>query len=355
MLQRDDDELAARALADLAALAGSLAGRWPSAVPRWGGGLPQYGRRATWTAVARLRRRGRRRRRARGCGAAFDGVGIPACVRRRRRRRPDPGRRRRTCGARGTDEWWHDELAAARSAQGARDQRHDPVHDVVGVPVDDAAGRLPRGPARAARPRWTALIEELAAKDVVVRGWYDVAGLRADADLMVWWHAADVETLQEAYHRPAPHRARAGTCEPVWSRDGAAPSGRVQQEPRAGVPGRRGAAGYLCVYPFVRSYEWYLLPDEERRAHARRARHDGRGRTPTCGPTRWPSFALGDYEWILAFEADELHRIVDLMRAPAGGRRPPARPRGGAVLHRPPAAAAGARLGPAVTDSARLT
>ena len=27
-----------------------------------------------------------------------------------------------------------------------------------------------------------------------------------------------------------------------------------------------------------------------------------------------PSFALGDYEWILAFEAPELHRIVDLMR-----------------------------------------
>ena len=26
------------------------------------------------------------------------------------------------------------------------------------------------------------------------------------------------------------------------------------------------------------------------------------------------SFALSDYEWILAFEADELHRIVDLMR-----------------------------------------
>jgi hydrogen peroxide-dependent heme synthase len=26
------------------------------------------------------------------------------------------------------------------------------------------------------------------------------------------------------------------------------------------------------------------------------------------------SFALGDYEWMLAFEADELHRMVDLMR-----------------------------------------
>jgi chlorite dismutase len=26
------------------------------------------------------------------------------------------------------------------------------------------------------------------------------------------------------------------------------------------------------------------------------------------------AFALGDYEWMLAFEADEMHRIVDLMR-----------------------------------------
>ena len=27
-----------------------------------------------------------------------------------------------------------------------------------------------------------------------------------------------------------------------------------------------------------------------------------------------PAFALGDYEWILTFEAPEMHRIVDLMR-----------------------------------------
>ena len=32
------------------------------------------------------------------------------------------------------------------------------------------------------------------------------------------------------------------------------------------------------------------------------------------------SFALGDYEWMLAFEADELHRIVDLMRHLRGAR-----------------------------------
>src|SRR5438874_525220 len=82
-----------------------------------------------------------------------------------------------------------------------------------------------------------------------------------------------------------------------------------------GDPARR----YLCVYPFVRSYEWYLLPDEERREllaeHGRMAREYPDVRANTVA-----SFALGDYEWILAFEADELHRIVDVMRHLRGSR-----------------------------------
>ena len=57
------------------------------------------------------------------------------------------------------------------------------------------------------------------------------------------------------------------------------------------------------------------------------------------------SFALGDYEWMLAFEADELHRIVDLMRHLRGSRGPAACPRGGAVLHRPAQAGQRARGG----------
>ena len=67
------------------------------------------------------------------------------------------------------------------------------------------------------------------------------------------------------------------------------------------------------MYPFVRSCDWYLLPDAERREmlaeHGRMAREypDVRANTVAC-------FALNDYEWMLAFEAPELHRIVDLMR-----------------------------------------
>ena len=82
------------------------------------------------------------------------------------------------------------------------------------------------------------------------------------------------------------------------------------------------AKAHVCVYPFVRSYEWYLLEETERRAllaeHGQMARDYKDVRANTVA-----SFALGDYEWILAFEADELHRIVDLMRhlRASGARR----------------------------------
>ena len=70
---------------------------------------------------------------------------------------------------------------------------------------------------------------------------------------------------------------------------------------------------YVCVYPFVRSYEWYLLEDAERRRLL--AEHGMMARDyPDVRANTVSSFALGDYEWILAFEADELYRIVDLMR-----------------------------------------
>src|SRR3954466_4607323 len=60
---------------------------------------------------------------------------------------------------------------------------------------------LPEGDRTALADEVQALVDELAGKDVVVRGTYDVAGLRADADLMVWWHAETAEALQEAYGR----------------------------------------------------------------------------------------------------------------------------------------------------------
>jgi hydrogen peroxide-dependent heme synthase len=157
-----------------------------------------------------------------------------------------------------------------------------------------------------------ALVEQLAGKDVVVRGTYDVTGLRADADLMVWWHAPSAEALQEAYGRLR-RTALGRHLTPVWSQ---LALHRPAEFNRSHVPAflaGEEARDYLCVYPFVRSYEWYLLPDEERRAMLAEHGQMARG-YPDVRANTVASFALGDYEWMLAFEADELHRLVDLMR-----------------------------------------
>ncbi|MFE1320995.1 hydrogen peroxide-dependent heme synthase [Kitasatospora phosalacinea] len=157
-----------------------------------------------------------------------------------------------------------------------------------------------------------ALFEQLAAKDVVVRGTYDVSGLRADADLLVWWHAEDSDDLQEAYNRF--RRTSLGRhLEPVWSNMALHRPAEFNKSHIPAFLADEHPREYVCVYPFVRSYEWYLLPDEERRAMLAEHGMMARG-YPDVRANTVASFALGDYEWLLAFEADELHRIVDLMR-----------------------------------------
>nr|WP_036491200.1 MULTISPECIES: hydrogen peroxide-dependent heme synthase [Nocardioides] len=157
-----------------------------------------------------------------------------------------------------------------------------------------------------------ALFASQAEEDIVVRGLYDVSGLRADADLMVWWHAEDSEMLQSAYNtfRRTTFGAR---LEPVWSQMALHRPAEFNKSHIPAFLADEETKAHVCVYPFVRSYEWYLLDDGERRAmlaeHGKMARDYPDVRANTVA-----SFALGDYEWMLAFEADELYRIVDLMR-----------------------------------------
>ena len=156
------------------------------------------------------------------------------------------------------------------------------------------------------------VLDQAAGKGIVTRGCYDLQGMRADADYMLWWVAPTSDELQEMYVRFR-RTALGRASEPVWSamalhrpaefNKGHIPAFLAGEEPK----------NYVCVYPFVRSYEWYLLDPAERRRmlaeHGMMAREypDVRANTVSC-------FALNDYEWMLASEADELHRIVDLMR-----------------------------------------
>ncbi len=156
------------------------------------------------------------------------------------------------------------------------------------------------------------LFANLTAEDIVVRGLYDVSGIRADADLMVWWHAEAAEQLQDAYNRL--RRTRFGRrLDPVWSQLAMHRPAEFNKSHVPAFMADERARDYVCVYPFVRSFDWYVIDDADRRRML--AEHGQMGRDyPDVRANTVASFALGDYEWILAFEADELHRIVDLMR-----------------------------------------
>jgi protoporphyrinogen/coproporphyrinogen III oxidase len=79
LLQRDDEELAALAAAELAAATGARGAPVATRVTRWGGALPQYTV-GHLDRVARIRDAVAAQPGLAVCGAAYDGVGIPACV-----------------------------------------------------------------------------------------------------------------------------------------------------------------------------------------------------------------------------------------------------------------------------------
>jgi oxygen-dependent protoporphyrinogen oxidase len=79
LLQRDDGELAALAAAELAEATGVRGAAVASRVTRWGGALPQYTV-GHLDRVARIRAAVASQPGLAVCGAAYDGVGVPACV-----------------------------------------------------------------------------------------------------------------------------------------------------------------------------------------------------------------------------------------------------------------------------------
>ena len=79
LLQRDDRELAALAAADLADESGAQGAPLDARVTRWGGALPQYTV-GHLDRVAAIRASVAAQPGLAVCGAAYDGIGIPACI-----------------------------------------------------------------------------------------------------------------------------------------------------------------------------------------------------------------------------------------------------------------------------------
>jgi hydrogen peroxide-dependent heme synthase len=172
-------------------------------------------------------------------------------------------------------------------------------------------------PARPLAPsrRRQAAAEALAALqggEATLRGAYTVSGYRADADMLLWLvgHSADaVQDALIAFRKGALGQ----TLRPVWSGIGVHREAEFAKSHTPAFMRGEPPCRYVSVYPYVRSLEWYLLPEAERSAMLREHGEMGRSR-PEVRANTVSAFALGDYEWLLAFECDELEPIVDLMR-----------------------------------------
>lgn len=156
-----------------------------------------------------------------------------------------------------------------------------------------------------------AVLDDHAGR-VEVRGAYSTVGFSPSADMMFFWVARDAGALQNllvdwrhtALGRTLRQREMfLGLVRPAEFSPDHLPAFVQGKEPKK----------YLNVYPFVRTPEWYLL-DPAERGKLLRAHGEGGREFPDVWANTTSAFGLGDYEWILCFEADSPDRIVELLR-----------------------------------------
>jgi chlorite dismutase len=246
-LQRSDDELVEVVLAELAQTVGPLPRLVDSRVVRWGGGLPQYA--VGHLDLVRRVREGVAGSAGSRCRSAYDGVGVPACAKSgRRQRRPCSGRM--ACMTVDRPE--------ATKARELNDQLLYTMYAVF-----TAETPLPEDRTSLAEDAQQ-FLDAALQKDVYTRGTYDLAGFKAEAELLVWWTCPEVDVLQDTYNRFR-QSALGRHLAPVWSSVGIHRPAEFNRNHIPAYVRREDPRKYVCVYPFNRSLEWYLLPDYERK------------------------------------------------------------------------------------------
>ncbi|MBX6763517.1 MAG: chlorite dismutase family protein [Rubrobacteraceae bacterium] len=155
---------------------------------------------------------------------------------------------------------------------------------------------------------------ESGSEQMILRS-YSLLGLRSDADFMLWRIAYDLDAFEKmtgallntglgkylsithSYFAISRRSIYVGEHTPGF------------ENKRYIVPGE---GEYLFVYPFVKRREWYRLPLEERQRMMNEHMKVGRAHYPIKNNTAY-CFGIGDYEFILSFEAESPKKFQDLM------------------------------------------
>jgi len=169
--------------------------------------------------------------------------------------------------------------------------------------------------------RWMAdLAKEESAREVdtVIKNsgikirTYSTLGLRDDADFLFWFAAKSVEEIQNVVSKLystvfgkyiAPSRTYLSCTRPsMYAKKGKPMSFVAGNDPKK----------YVVVYPFRKSTEWYLLTRGKRQELMDEHIEVSQKYAQISLNTTY-SFGIGDQDFMLAFEVDDLRDFQDLI------------------------------------------
>ena len=181
--------------------------------------------------------------------------------------------------------------------------------------VDPPWRRLPDEVRERSKGEFVAVVNELATQVKVSS--YSLVGTRGDADFMLWQISPSLELLQQMArqlnHTELGKYLSTSHSFLAMTR----PSPYVHNHRHAGQEGTGAAITsmgrkYLFLYPFVKTHDWYRLPQEERQNMMNEHFTIGH-RYPSVKITTSYSFGLDDQEFVLGFESDNPADFLDLV------------------------------------------
>jgi chlorite dismutase len=147
---------------------------------------------------------------------------------------------------------------------------------------------------------------------------YSLIGTRADADLLLWCVADELESFQRLEARLAGTRLWAYATRPYAYLAARRRSPYLGGHAHDGSEHARTAAGpvgdkpYLVVYPMTKKRAWYALPHEER-SRIMGAHFAVGHRYPDIRIHTGYSFGIDDQEFVVAFEVPDVRSFLALV------------------------------------------
>lgn len=147
---------------------------------------------------------------------------------------------------------------------------------------------------------------------------YSLVGTRADADLLLWSVADDLDALRDLEQRLASTALWSYSTRPYAYLAARRRSPYLGSHDHAGSEHVRGSAGpvgdlpYLVVYPMTKKRAWYALPPQERTRIM--GAHFAVGHNyPDIRIHTGYSFGIDDQEFVVTFEVPDVRRFLALV------------------------------------------